>query len=197
MGRLLLVTLISLFLVACSDPLIPKPKGYFRIDFPERDYRVFESGLCPFSFEYPVYTTIVYDTLYFDSVVMDQCWINVEFEQFNGKLHLSYKEINEEITLMTLIEDAHSLTFVHTRKASSIDESRLVNPNGIHGLLYEVSGDAASSLQFFMTDSISHYLRGSLYFMVSPNADSLKPVVEFVKEDVWHMINSLKWDSDI
>jgi hypothetical protein len=39
-----------------------------------------------------------------------------------------------------------------------------------------MQGNAASSTQFYVTDSTTHFLRGVLYFYSAPNADSLKPV---------------------
>ena len=179
----------------CSDQFIPKPKGYFRIEFPEKTYQDFQNTLCPFKFEYPLYANLEADEKYRESVEDKLCWFNIEFPDFEGKIHLSYKEINAGHTLVELIEDAHTLTFKHTVKASSIDESTITTSNDVYGLVYEVGGNAASAIQFFLTDSTRHFLRGSLYFNSTPNADSVAPVVEFVKQDIIHLINTLRWKS--
>jgi gliding motility-associated lipoprotein GldD len=66
----------------------------------------------------------------------------------------------------------------------------------IYGVLYEIKGaEAASTLQFYVTDSLSHFLRGALYFNVSPNNDSLAPVIDFIEEDIRHMIGTLNWEN--
>jgi gliding motility-associated lipoprotein GldD len=107
---------------------------------------------------------------------------------------LSYKEINEQNSLSKLLEDSHKLTFKHTRKAQYIDENVLHNDHGVSGILYEIGGNAASNAQFFLTDSVKHYIRGSLYFSSVPNEDSLAPVIKFVKDDMMKMFKTFEWD---
>ena len=101
--------------------------------------------------------------------------------------------ITQKNPLEKLIEDAHRLTFKHTVKAEYIDELPISTANGVYGLFYDVGGNAASSIQFFLTDSTRYYIRCALYFNTESNADSLAPVIDFVKKDAWYMINSLKW----
>jgi gliding motility-associated lipoprotein GldD len=160
---------------------------------PQRAYRHFNNGACPFTFDYPKYGVINRDSVFLDTIPDNPCWFNITFPALNGNLYLSYKEINKKNTLDKLIEDAHKLTFKHAVKADFIDENYLSTPNRVYGIYYEVGGNAASAIQFFVTDSIEHFIRGSLYFYNTPNADSISPVLNFIKPDVMKLIKTLKW----
>lgn len=186
--EILFATTVCLFFMAlsCHENSVPRPRGHFRIDLPEKEYTRFDS-LCPFTFEYPVYSVIRKEP------GMDEfCWFNIEFPEYKGKLHLSYMDVDNNLRLLT--EDAHTLAYKHSVKADAIEERLWVNDSkNVYGIIYLISGDAASPVQFFVTDSISHYLRGSLYFDAQPNKDSLAPVINFFREDIEHLIETLEW----
>ena len=189
MARLsrIMVILVILSFICCKRHYTPKPAGYLRIDFPEKEYQLYNST-CPFSFEYPVYSKITDDT----SRIAEPCWINIEFPHFGAKIHISYKTVNKNLN--TYIEDSRTLAYKHTVKADAINETLYSNnETKVYGLLYDIKGDAASNVQFYVTDSTKHFLRGSLYFNVQPNADSLAPVINFVKDDIIHLVETLKW----
>lgn len=189
----LLLGVIGLFSCGRSDPT-PKPKGYYKIELPQKKYRQYTSDVCPFSFEYPAYAEVQQDSVFFDRTPPNPCWLNLSFPQFSGTIHISYKEIREGDNLVNLIEDMHELTFKHTLKAEYIDKRRIRgNQQNVTGLMYEVGGNAASSTQFFVTDSTNHFLRGALYFNTSPNEDSLAPVVKFIKKDIHQMVKTFEW----
>jgi gliding motility-associated lipoprotein GldD len=173
---------------ACSeDESIPRPRGYFRIDLPKHEYKLY-SETCPFSFDIPVYSGMRPGS----ADGSQPCWLNIVFPELKATLHLSYRNI--EGNLSSLTEDSRNMAYKHTVKASGIAETIYEDEeNRIFGLLYEINGNAASPLQFHATDSTSHFLRGSLYFNSAPNADSLFPVSNFLKEDVKHLISSLRW----
>jgi gliding motility-associated lipoprotein GldD len=184
----------SMVLAGCHGDYSPKPKAYPRVVFPERKYEMYDPADCPFKFEKPVYTEVVHDTTYFgEKLVSDKCWLNLDFRTLNGTINLTYKEISSASPLEKLAEDAHKLSFKHTRKADYIDEIRIQNDHGVGGILYDVGGDAASNVQFFLTDSNKHFIRGALYFNNEPNADSMAPVVSFVKEDMNRMLKTFQW----
>jgi len=191
--KFLLFILFSFLLISCDTSYTPKPRGYFKITLPQRAYRHFNNGACPFTFDYPKYGVINRDSVFLDTIPDNPCWFNITFPALNGNLYLSYKEINKKNTLDKLIEDAHKLTFKHAVKADFIDENYLSTPNHVYGIYYEVGGNAASAIQFFVTDSIEHFIRGSLYFYNTPNADSISPVLNFIKPDVMKLIKTLKW----
>lgn len=175
---------------ACESEYTPKPRGYYRIDFPKKEYNTYNSD-CHFSFEFPLYAAII---PYMDSI-NEPCWLNCNFPAFAARIHLSYKPVYNINGLDTLIEDSRNFVYKHTIKADAIDEIFIQTNNNVNGMFYEIDGNTASSIQFFLTDSISHFLRGALYFNTEPNADSLSPVINFIKEDIWVMINSLKWQT--
>ncbi|MBS1623125.1 MAG: gliding motility lipoprotein GldD [Bacteroidetes bacterium] len=188
---LFLISLVTILLSSCHGDYSPKPKAYPRVVFPERKYEMYDSKDCPFRFEKPVYAQIQHDS---SAMGMSQpCWINVAFPDFNGTVNLTYKEITKDMTLERLLEDAHKLSFKHTKKANYIDESLIVNKHGVSGIFYNVGGDAASNVQFFLTDSSRHFIRGSLYFYNEPNSDSMAPVLTFVRQDLDTMLSTFEW----
>ncbi|MCW3462217.1 gliding motility lipoprotein GldD [Chitinophaga nivalis] len=194
-GKVTAVFFAFLFLLtACNDTAYtPKPRGYFLVKFPERKYRTFDMPGYPYTFEYPAYANVVKDTSFFGEKPENPYWINIDFPSLNGKIYLSYKIIGTGNNFRKLADDAFKMTYKHTYKAAYIDENVIRTPNQVSGTFYEVGGNAASAKQFFATDSTRHFLRGALYFDVTPNADSLAPVYKFLEQDMWHMVETLRW----
>lgn len=192
---LLLILFVSIIaLVGCHGDYTPKPKAYPRVLFPERKYEMYDAPGCPFKFEKPTYATVVKDTTFFGAKLRaEDCWMNIYFNSLNGVINLTYKDINDTMSLEKLIEDAHKMAFKHTKKANFIDEIVINNANGVGGVLYDLGGDAASNVQFFLTDSNKHFIRGALYFYNTPNSDSMAPVLSFVKADMNEMLRSFEW----
>lgn len=187
MKELLFFISVALFFSSCEDNYVPKPRGYFRIDLPEKKYLQYSSD-CPFAFEYPDYARVVpYQgnrDLY--------CSSNIEFYRFKGSLHLSYFKLNNDLTKH--IEDSRTLVYKHTVRAEAIDEQVVSDvKDNKYGLVYNIAGNAASSIQFYLTDSANHFLRGALYFNVPPNSDSIAPVENFIKADIYHLLKTLQW----
>lgn len=146
------------------------------------------TSTCPYSFEYPDYASITPDS----SPRSEACFLNVTFKNFNGRLHLSYKEVNNNLAQFT--EDAHMFVYKHTIKADAIDETIIHNDSThVYGIIYDLKGNVASNIQFFLTDSNRHFLRGALYFGTTPNKDSLAPVIEFIRKDIVRIGESLRW----
>lgn len=184
---------VSLLFSCNSDVYTPKPRGYFRIDLPKKSYQRFDEAGYPYTFEYPKYAKIEKDTVFFNEKPENPYWIDIDFPEFHGKIYISYKEIGKKYTLKQLVNDAYEMTYKNTVKADAIIPEEFTTVNHVGGLLYNVKGNAATATQFFATDSTSHFLRGALYFYAVPNADSLKPVTQFVTADMWHMLETLKW----
>jgi len=187
----LLFLLISL--AACNNDYIIKPRGYFKIDFPQKEYQKFDNPAYPYSFEYPVYAEILKDSLFFDKKAENPYWINVSFPRFNGKIYISYKEVGKN-NFDSLVNDAFTMSYKqHTYKASSIEPTPFTTPNKLNGIYFSLKGNTATANQFFITDSSRHFLRGALYFDAVPNEDSLRPVNNFLQKDLQHLINTLQW----
>lgn len=192
--RLFKILVISISLVAffsCGDDeddvFIPKQKGYPRVDFPKKSYRLYDS-LCPYSFEIPTYSKISNDK----HKGADPCWINVDFPKYNAQIHLSYKTVTNNLD--TFLNDSRDFAIKHQIKATGIDETIIIRDSSkVYGLVYDIAGNTASNIQFYLTDSTHHFMRGALYFNVVPNIDSLKIVVDFLRQDIVHMIKTFEW----
>ncbi len=184
--------LLSAALLSCNSDYTPKPRGYFKINFPKKQYRSFNQPGYPYAFEYPVYAEVVRDSSFFGDTTENPWWINVDFPQFNGRVYISYKEIGKN-KFEKLINDSYKLTNKNTVKAYSIDDSLITNPNNVHGIFFKVGGEVATANQFLLTDTAKHFLRGALYFDATPNEDSLGIVNRFLIEDVRHLINTFRW----
>jgi len=177
-----------LFMLSCKHHGTPKPRAYYRISFPNHEYKALEKE-CPYSFEMPVYTSILDDNR---SANIEKYWYNIYYPTLKGTVHISYKTI--ENNLQEMLEDSRKLAYKHSIKADAIGEQIFVSPEKkVFGTLFDIKGDAASSVQFYLTDSIEHFVRGSLYFNAIPNKDSLAPVVDFVKADIIHLMESFEW----
>lgn len=185
--------LIALCLISCNsdeETIAPKPRSYFRLSFPEKKYVKYDS-VCPFTFDMPAYSKMSND----NNPGAEPCWINLNFPSFNGTLHLSYKKVNGNV--QAYMEDTYILASKHQIKASGISEQSVSRvTDKVYGLIYVIEGNAASSFQFFLTDSTKHFLRGALYFNAVPNTDSIAPVVEFIKKDIYHMIETFEWKNE-
>ena len=121
-------------------------------------------------------------------------WINVEYPQQNATIHLSYRKLNGN--LGDVVEDVHYLAYKHEVMADAINTKEFhYNDKNVHGLLFDIKGNAASVLQFCVTDSTKNFVRGALYFNVAPNKDSLAPIIDFIREDVIEMVSSFQWNN--
>jgi gliding motility-associated lipoprotein GldD len=187
-----------LFIVYCfsscnSNYTVGKKKGYFNIDFPEKEYQPFDQSGYPYTFEYPVYANVTKDTTFFDDKAGDW-WINIDVPRFAGRIYISYKEIGQKNSFDSLVRDGFKMAYKqHADVSTGIEESRIATPNKVQGMYFSLGGNTATANQFFLTDSTKHFLRGALYFDAAPNADSLSIVNDFLRKDLQHLINTLKW----
>lgn len=178
---------ILFFSFSCKHHSTPKPRGYFRIGFPKHEYKSLEN-IYPYTFQIPDYVTVVVDK----QPNAEPYWINLDYPAYNGKIHISYKKIENNLNMV--LEDSRKLAYKHSIKADAIGEKLFIEPEKkVYGILYDIKGDAASSVQFFLTDSIKNFLRGALYFNAVPNKDSLAPVISFVREDIIHLMETFEW----
>lgn len=186
-GSLILIVFF-LGLSSCDEEYSPKPKGYFRIDLPKHEYKHFDGEDCPYEFDMHLQSFLGKN----QTKAAEPCWFNIQYPRFRSTVHLSYKEVDNN--LKQYIEDSRTLVYKHTVKASDIQERLIINDSvKVYGLMYFLEGNAASSLQFYLTDSTKHFVRGALYFDAKPNPDSLAPVKEFIREDVIHFVESFRW----
>ena len=170
-----------------DDVIIPKPHAYFRLTLPEKKYVKYDS-IYPFTFEIPEYSKMEIRK----SPDGKTGWLNLNFPSLNGTINFTYKKVNGDIE--ENLQETYNYVNKHQVKASGI-EDKLVSKDSdkVYGLIYEIGGNAASSIQFFLTDSTKNFIRGALYFNVAPNTDSISPVVDFVRQDIYHLIATFKW----
>jgi gliding motility-associated lipoprotein GldD len=195
MFRLLILTLaVTTFsLSGCDDDddevQTPRPRGYFRIALPQKKWVSYDAE-CPYTFEMPDYARVTRSM----SNNPEPCWRDVQMDRFGATIYLSYKEITNDTMLEELINTSWQLTEKHRSKAQGRKEMEVIRPEDkVYGTLVDVGATAATAIQFYLTDSVKHFIRGSLYFMAVPNKDSLKPVLDFIRQDVEHITQTLKW----
>jgi gliding motility-associated lipoprotein GldD len=183
----LLFPFIFLILVACKDAQVPKPTGYYRIDLPQKEYRIVDSLPFPFQFELPQYARVN-----LQRTKEDSRFLNVDFLKFGARVHMSYIKVDSN--LPTLLNDSRSLVYKHLEKAQDISEISIYKEDKrVFGVFYTLDGNTASGSQFYLTDSTNHFVRGALYFNVVPNFDSIAPVQTFIEQDIQNLIETLSW----
>lgn len=182
--------------VACSNGnqiVTPKPRGYPKVIYPPKAYQSFKAEYCGFSFEYPVYAEIQQDTSFFEEKPVNPCWFDIYYPAYSCRVHCSYYEIGAAKNFEELKSDAFELVDWHTKKANYIDELPIDRQNGTTGFAFEIEGPAASPFQFYLTDSLQHFLRAAVYFNTQAKPDSLAPIYQFVRKDVMQMIETFEW----
>lgn len=187
--KYLYIILIILMISACNERFSPKPNGYLRINLEEKKQTILQPTECPFSFEAPNYWKIQNK-----SFEGHNCWIDLNYKSQRATIHLTYKSVFNNV--FELIEESRNMVYKHTLKADEITEKKYTNDiNKTYGTLYNIYGETASSVQFHITDSTANFLRGALYFSVNPNQDSLRPIINYLREDVIQIMETLEWEN--
>ncbi|MBC3540469.1 gliding motility lipoprotein GldD [Rufibacter sediminis] len=182
-----------LFLVGCAEDYTPKPKGFNRIDLPEAKYITLQEQH-PYTFEHSIYAKILRDS----SRIAEPHWIDIYYPRFKANIQITYKNFNQDPKMFNgLVEDARKLTSRHQIKAYAIEESQIKTPTGITASVFELEGEVPSQFQFYLTDSSKHFFRGALYFRTATSNDSLAPVIEYLKKDAVHLLNTLHWTAQV
>ena len=180
--RFKIFLLFSIFFIGCSEDYTPKPRAFFKIDLPQKDYLKIVID-CPFEFNAPSYSDLV--------EINKNCFCNLEFTHQNAILHLTYLPLEENLQEHT--EESRSLAYKHDVMAEAIAEQVYINDSlKVYGILYDYAGVTATAAQFYLTDSVNHFFRGALYFNTEVS-DSILPLNNFLKMDVKHLIESFRW----
>ncbi len=188
---ILIIFLPAALMSACNQGHTPMPRGYIRIELPEREYKRFDLDY-PYSFEHPDNSVIEPDT----RETAEDYWADIFYPDFRARIHLSYKPVEDRAQLQGHLNDARTFVTRHIPKASAIRDEVFINQEAdVYGMLYQIKGrNAATALQFYATDSLNHFLRGALYFNVRPNNDSLSPVIDHIEEDIRQLFSTLRWN---
>lgn len=212
--RVFLMLIILIAYSACrgTNDFVQRPRAYARFELPEKKYVPFSKKHFPFSFEVSKDAIVQRDTsIFFDINDQNPNWVNIYFPKHQATIYLSYIPVKgysiykrkkaegvytdsvSKNSFQQLLQNSYELVYKHTAKASEIKDSVFVNPRGIQGIFFNISGNTGTKYQFFATDTFTHYLRGVLYFETSPNEDSLRPLNQYYLEDMKHLIATLQW----
>ncbi len=195
MRYLFVFVIVLTAFTACKKKFTPKPRGFFRIEFPEKKYHPLPEAF-PYRFEIPDYSSIQADKYNPDQPY----WINVTVPENSAEIHISYYALEErqnskKLHLAELMEETRTLAYKHSIKADAIKEQIFMNPaKNVYGTIYRMNGNAASPMQFFLTDSTTHFLRGAFYIRETPDIDSLQPVIDFFEPDIIRLIETTSWN---
>lgn len=188
---LFFAVIVAVALAACggNEDYTPKPHAYMRIDMPSHEYTLFDTAY-PYRFEYSKHAVIT-------PKHEEPYWINLDYPDYNATLHFSYKPVTSLKVLGQYVEDSRKFAFKHIPKADDIRQSLVQDDSTkVYGQIYEIEGvGVASTCQFFLTDSLHHFVRASLYFNAPANNDSLAPLISYIKQDVAHLIKTFSWNT--
>ena len=181
-SKLLFIGIFSfLFLVGCKDEVLPKPKAQLRLEYPKGETSQVQTD--DYSFQYNSLAKVK---------DLRQSSFTLDYPSLKGAIYLTYKPVQNN--LKDLLSDAQKLSYEHVIKADNIVEQKFINEDArVFGMFYEVKGNAASQAQFYVTDSTSHFLTGSLYFYAKPNYDSIYPAAAYLQNDVRKILETLSW----
>ncbi len=206
--RTLFLLFLGIFLIQCSRDFMPKPEGYNRIELPDHSYYHLPDTL-PYNFEISrlarlntdtswIYMKMIQEKIDPGKDIQDErYWIDLIYDTLGADIEITYKPIfGEDNLVKEYFGDANKLTWQHQIKAYSIEETILKTQNGLTATLAEISGEVPTPLQFVTTDSQKHFLRGALYFKIASKNDSLAPVIEYIKRDILHLLNTLEWKNN-
>tara|TARA_R100000935_G_scaffold21196_1_gene39586 strand:+ start:1308 stop:1868 length:561 start_codon:yes stop_codon:yes gene_type:complete len=186
MKRLVIILCILSFFTACKEEVLPKPKAFLALEFPTAEYQEIDLE-CPYSFDKNKIAVIA------RSKANVACWINLNYPKLNASIFITYQEVHNNLD--SLLMDSQKLPLQHTIKADFIEGDVYINPDHkAYGMFYEVEGNAASQAQFYVTDSVKHFVTGSLYFNQKPNYDSIMPAASYLRADIRRIMESIKWN---
>ncbi len=183
-----LLLIFSIVLIACESDYLPKPKGYNRIDLPAQEYINLPDSF-PYAFEYSKNAQLLKDS----SWIAEPYWINLYYPYMDANIQITYKPVTDSI-IREYLSDSYRLTSQHNVKAYAIDESIIELHNGLYASYTELEGEVPTQVQFHVSDSVDHFLRGALYFKTATKNDSLAPVIAYLKKDIVHLLTTLEWE---
>jgi len=187
MKKCVLVVMVLMLMSCGEEDATPKPQAFLSLNYPEAQYKATQFN-CSYNFEMNSLAKVK------ASRNNIPCWIDLEYKELNGTIFITYQEINSNLD--SLLADAQKLPLQHTIKADAIEGDVYTNEiQDVYGMFYEVSGDAASQAQFYLTDSVNHFVTASAYFRTKPNYDSIIPAADYLKKDMKHMIETFRWEN--
>lgn len=180
--KIALLVLFSIVLISCKEETLPKPKGYLKLEYPKAQYKLIQSD-CNFEFEKSELATIKFK---------NNCWMELNYHDLKAKIYITYRPVNNNIE--DVLKEVEKLTFEHTIKADAINAQSFENTKEkVYSKIFFIEGNAASNIQFNVTDSAKNVVTGALYFYSKPHYDSIIPAVRYIEKDIRHLIETFKW----
>lgn len=173
--------------------------GYFRIDLPDHQYQPLDASypltasmaiIPSFTFEQSVYATTS-----LEPQPNSTLWMTVSYPDLKASFRFTCFEVKNADSLRNLMILEDKMVKFHYQKADDVQYSVIHDPeSNLWGQTYEIFGkEVATPFQFWLTDSTHRFVRATLYFDETPNNDSLQPVIQYLKEDALHLINTFEW----
>lgn len=185
MVRLFLIIIVAF--ASCSE-YTPKPAAFPRIEREESGLTKFDHSA--FSFSYPAYVMI--EKL---EKVESGFWFNLKYPKYDATIYCTYLSVEKESgRLSHYLDESYHSAYNHVSKADDIQQAQF--SDSLHqtfGVIYDIKGGVASPIQFYVTDNVQHFLRGSFYFNKEVKTDSISPVIQYVREDIVGLMETLKW----
>jgi len=175
------IIIIITFFACNNDDALPKPTGLLRLEFPKAKYE--KAVTNPYQFETNKIAKVR---------VNSKNWMKINYPNIKATIDITY--IPVENNILKLLKDTEKLTTKHAVKADEIYYDAFENKDEkVFGKLSNVTGNAASSIQFYVTDSTKHFITGALYFNTQPNYDSIYPSIKYIEKDIIRLMNTTKW----
>jgi len=183
--RNLFLLFCGLFFISCEEGTIPKPKAYLSLEYPKKVYK-----------KLPISRPYSFDVLENSKLKDEQKnWLKIQYPALKASIDITYRKVDNNLT--ELLTEAEKLVFKHTLKAEEIISKDFLNTKKrVFGSMYEITGNAASQIQFHATDSTNNFIKGSLYFYTKPNYDSILPAVTYIKKDILRLMETLEWKTN-
>lgn len=182
MKKLSGLVLLMLVLFSCKDEVLPKPKSYLKLQYPENSYKKVTTQ-CPYTFEISEFAKIQFQ---------NNCWAKINYPNLKATIHITYRKVDNNLN--EILKEVEKLTFEHTIKADVISDIPFEDSKKrVYAKLYNVEGNVATNIQFSATDSLKHVLSGTLYFYAKPNYDSIAPAIKYIEKDMIHLVETLEW----
>ena len=179
-------TIITLMLivVGCREKTAPKPTAYPFIENRATEYTPHNIKTYPLQFN-------IANNAITESNNKNNKWLNIKYPDYNATIYCTY--INSDSNkIQTEIAKSRELVYIHAKLATEINTlSYSDTTKNTTAELYILKGNVATPLQFVATDQSTYIFRGSLYFNAQVNNDSVAPIVEYLKNDIYQIIETI------
>ena len=187
--------IISLYLIfftifcSCDDGNLPKQRAFLRIEFPEPKYITQKEIKSPIDFYYNLSAA--------DINVINTKQFSINYPKMNLVVDMSLNKIYKAEDLENNFRDFSLTLETHAKKSNGMFIREYEDLNSeVYAKIFELRGDVATPIQFYLTDSISNFIKGSLNLKFKSKYDSIFPTIQYVKNDILVLVESLKWNQD-